>query len=169
MTSRPSSLLWTSTRRVARPPPKSQPRMATCKPFSAAASHLYGLMPYILLLSWLAQERTTSGAARKVPCTDKIALRRKQGTGIWAHDETTAIKYDLLLVCLAPERSCLSFRGCNLVTDVRRRADFSTFSPRRTQTTPQELPRATRSHRRNACVKATRRPSSPTFPRFASV
>lgn len=31
MTSRPSLLLWTSTRRVVRPPPTSKPRMVTCK------------------------------------------------------------------------------------------------------------------------------------------
>lgn len=87
--------------------------MVTCKSFSTAASRLYeayGLMLCILLLAWLAQESTVSGALCKVPCTDKFTLRRKQGTGIWAHDDTTAIKYDLLLVCLASESYYLLFR-----------------------------------------------------------
>lgn len=41
MTSRPSLLLWTSTRRVARPLPTSKSRMVTCKSFYAAASRLW--------------------------------------------------------------------------------------------------------------------------------
>lgn len=59
-TSRPSLLPWTSTRRVARLPPKNKPRMVTCECFSAAASRLHSVMPAVLSLSWLAQESTAS-------------------------------------------------------------------------------------------------------------
>lgn len=48
-TSRPSLLLWTSKRRVARPPMRSQPRMVTCECFSPA-SCLCGLVLGLLIL-----------------------------------------------------------------------------------------------------------------------
>lgn len=99
MTSRPSSLLWTSTRRVARPPPpRSNPRMVTCKCLPPAASRLIGLVQGLLLPSLLAQKRVVIGYTHLVTRADEYGLRRKQGTGIWKHDETTPIKYDLLLV-----------------------------------------------------------------------
>ena len=99
MTSRPSLLLWTSTRRVARPPPRTKLRMVTCRCLPFAASHLYGLVQGLLLLSWLAQKSIASGYTHLVTRANEFGLRRKQGTGIWKHDETTPIKYDLLLVC----------------------------------------------------------------------
>lgn len=57
-TSRPSLLLWTSTRRVARLLPTSRPRMVTCKWLSAAASRLYVVVPVVLFISWLEQTNT---------------------------------------------------------------------------------------------------------------
>lgn len=51
-----------------------------------------------------ATKHTEWASHLKVTHTDKISFNRKVGTGIWKHDDTTPIKYDLLLVCRSSGR-----------------------------------------------------------------
>lgn len=165
-TSRPSLLPSTSTRRVVRPPAKSKPRRVTCKCSLAGPSWLYGLVPDLPLVPNLVHEGTTGNTT---PCdaslTSLVLVGSKEpvsGPTMRQHPSNTTSSWYV-------ETFDIVIRGRHMLTNVRRRADSSASSPRRTLTTPPEPPRATRSHRPNACVKATRRPSSPTFQRSASV